>query len=161
MIMSKRTFCLLRLFISALTVVLTLVAVYAFSSLGHVPSSSMEPTFYPNDIFLYRRTNKVEQGDCIVFHPYDLSIDSVQYLKRVIAMEGDHLSIHDGQVFLNGRVLDEPYLHGAATPGELSDTVIQPGMMFFMGDNRSNSVDSRYLGCVPVNRVIGVVWFTF
>lgn len=86
------------------------------------------------------------------------------YIKRVIAVAGDTVQIKEDGVYVNGKRLDEPYVNNAEAPyyGNVNDflkkgVTVPDDMIFVMGDNRNHSADSRQLGCVPVNDVIGKV----
>jgi signal peptidase I len=81
---------------------------------------------------------------------------------------GDHVALRDGEVYVNGVALVEPYLsddgpgHGATEPLDgTSDWEVPPGEVFVMGDHRARSVDSRSFGPVPVDQVIGRAWVRF
>ncbi len=81
------------------------------------------------------------------------------WVKRVIAKGGDTLAFHDGHVYRNGQQLDEPYI---AEPMQFSldgTYTVPEGMVFVMGDNRNHSSDSRFIGPVPVDHVLGKVAF--
>jgi signal peptidase I len=116
----------------------------------------------PKIIYPFRRPHR---GDVVVFeYPRDFSKD---YIKRVIGVEGDTVEIKDGQVFVNGILLDEPYLQGAITVCRIEDrcanqpVTVQPGTIFVMGDNRNNSSDSREWDELPLDRVIGQAWISY
>lgn len=106
-----------------------------------------------------------QRGDIVVFeYPRDFSKD---YIKRVIALPGETLEIRDGQVFVNGQMLDEPYLDGAPTycvsgyECHRGPIVIPDGTIFVIGDNRANSSDSREWNALPFERVIGQAWLIY
>ncbi|HEU4327181.1 MAG TPA: signal peptidase I [Roseiflexaceae bacterium] len=106
------------------------------------------------------------RGDVVVFeYPRDISKD---YIKRVIALPGETVTIHDGQVYINGVLLDEPYLGGRQTScrtddpcGESKPFVVPPGSVFVLGDNRPNSSDSREWAELPLDRIIGKAWVSY
>jgi signal peptidase I len=104
-----------------------------------------------------------QRGDIVVLHP---PVDQGRpYIKRVIGLPGDKLAIHDGAVWINGKKLDEPYLHGVTTswPGSLGqgEITIPQGYVFVMGDNRNNSSDSRVFGAIKIDAIIGKAWITY
>ena len=88
------------------------------------------------------------------------------FIKRIVAVEGDRIRVENGRVILNGRVQKEPF----ARLGDLSgcdicnlpkEITIPPGHFFMMGDNRGASADSRYWGPVPEDQLIGQAFFTY
>lgn len=101
------------------------------------------------------------RGDIIVFDPPGNS--SEPYIKRVLGLPGERISIHDGSVYVNGQRLDEPYLDSQTSwRGIRTDEYfVQPGYVFVLGDNRNNSSDSRVFGAVPVTDIIGKAWVAF
>jgi signal peptidase I len=136
-----------------------------------VPSSSMENTLKVGDRVLvdklaYRFGGTPQRGDVIVFDGKD-SFDTTSgtdYVKRVIGIGGDHVRCCDthGRVTVNGKAIDEPYLHPGDVPSRTPFDVIVPlGRLWVMGDHRDDSADSRsHLGdpgggTVPVGEVIG------
>lgn len=91
---------------------------------------------------------------------YTLEIGKISYIKRVIGLPGEKVQIKDGKVYIDTKLLDEPYLHGIATPttnAVYTDITVPQGYLFVMGDNRSGSVDSRMIGCIPMNKIEGRV----
>ena len=89
-----------------------------------------------------------------------VGIGKITYIKRIIAVEGDHIVINeDGSVYVNDQKIDEPYLREQYTSrsGEYYDVVVPAGCVFAMGDNREQSKDSRYFGCIPVSKIEGKV----
>lgn len=99
------------------------------------------------------------------FAYYVLEITKESYIKRVIALPGEHLQIQDGKVYINEKELDEPYLQDNVITdsygGIFTDLVVPENCVFVMGDNRPNSLDSRKFGCVPLEKLEGVVWIRF
>ncbi len=83
------------------------------------------------------------------------------WVKRVIGREGDTLEFKDGHVYRNGEQLEEPYLPEPMQYSRPGKVVIPQGYVFVMGDNRNHSTDSRYIGPVPVDHVLGKVVFSF
>jgi signal peptidase I len=106
------------------------------------------------------------RGEVLVFeYPRDMSKD---YIKRVIALPGETVAINDGQVFVNGTLLDEPYLDQIPTTCRGEDAcnngqpvTVPPGAVFVMGDNRNNSSDSREWGALPLDGIIGKAWVSY
>jgi signal peptidase I len=104
---------------------------------------------------------KPSRGDIVVFNPPGQH--SEPYIKRIIGLPGDRISVHDGAVYINDQRLEENYLtsdtewQGIAT----KDVQVNPGYIFVMGDNRNNSSDSRVFGQVPISSVIGKAWVAY
>ena len=91
-----------------------------------------------------------------------LEINKISYIKRVIGVPGDHVVIDDGKVFINEEELEEPYLQTGivtdANDGYCIDLVVPENSVFVMGDNRSQSTDSRCFGCIPLEKIESKVW---
>lgn len=94
-----------------------------------------------------------------------LEFGKTSYIKRVIALPGEHVEIKDNKVYINGEQLDEPYLASSVvtTPldGEFFDLLVPEGYIFAMGDNRPQSTDCRSFGCIPIDKIEGKVWIRF
>lgn len=164
----------LFLFLFGLPLVLLplLVFFYLFIAQPHqVKGQTMMPTLKNNEYFI---TNKLaykfgtpKRGDIIVFKaPQDPSVD---YIKRIIGLPDDRVTILGGKVYLNGKILDEPYLAKDTStnvfPGgyvtEGVPVVVPAGSYFVLGDNRAHSSDSRNFGPVSYGNIIGKYWFTY
>ncbi|MFN5862665.1 MAG: signal peptidase I [Pseudanabaena sp.] len=156
----------------------------------YIPSSSMEPTLLIDDRLIIDklsfRWRKAESGVIIVFNPPNVAIvpdPTKVYIKRVIGLPGDRISIHDGKVFINDVPLNEPYV---ATPPNYTlptqDDALCPncfrppnvqsgkdypyftvpnGKYWVMGDNRNNSLDSHAWGFMPEENIVGRAMFRY
>ena len=131
-----------------------------------VRGDSMVPTLHENDYLIINKIGykigQPENGDVIVFKSHIAQEDGTNkdLVKRVIGVEGDSVLITDGEVYVNGNLLDEPYLDtGMYTEGDI-DLVVPEGNLFVLGDNREVSLDSRYenVGLVDVDDVEGKVF---
>jgi signal peptidase I len=128
----------------------------------YIPSGSMEPTLKPGDRVLVNKLSYdlhgVHRGDIIVFKspPSEASDPSIKDLiKRVIGLPGDKIQAIDGQVYINGKLLKEPYLPPGTITTSLPLTTVPAGQYFVMGDNRGNSKDSRFIGTIPKHLIVG------
>ena len=93
-----------------------------------------------------------------------LEIGKESYIKRVIALPGEHVEIKDGKVYINGEELDEPYLTDdviTEPTGVLNDFIVPENTVFAMGDNREGSKDCRAFGCIPLERIESKVVIRF
>ena len=90
-----------------------------------------------------------------LFYVVEYGKDS--YIKRVIALPGEHVQIKDGKVYINEKELEEPYLQsGVVTSAKvkgLDDFIVPENCVFAMGDNRSHSTDCREFGCIPLEKI--------
>ena len=134
----------------------------------YIPSGSMIPTLEVGDRvlvnkFIYR-FEEPERGDVIVFKSVEPKPDGSRddLIKRVVAVAGDEVAVRDGTLFVNGEPQDEPYVNGEFPDASFfGPTVIPDGRVFAMGDNRSNSRDSRFFGPVPVENIEGEAFVVF
>ena len=134
-----------------------------------VKESSMEPTLYENNYLIINKLSYFHKdhpgyGDIIVFKSDLDKTDGTGkklLIKRVIGVEGDVMTIEDGNVYRNGEKLDEPYVNGQETLAdegmEIKNLVVGEDELFCMGDNREVSLDSRSpeVGNVEEEDVVG------
>jgi signal peptidase I len=103
-----------------------------------------------------------QRGDVVVFRaPTQPDKD---FIKRIIGLPGDTILVKNGQVFVNGEALDEPYIHFPATytfPFDGQPRQVPDGNYFVLGDNRPNSSDSHLGWFVPVDNLIGKAWVSY
>lgn len=141
-----------------IAIVLAFFIRYFIVELYMVEGPSMRPTLVNGERlvvnkFIYRFKTP-ERGEILVFrYPRDPSRD---FIKRVIAVAGDTVEIKDGRVFLNGQLLNEPYIL-ERTRGSYPIATVPEGHIYVMGDNRNNSEDSRFkdVGFVPLELIKG------
>ncbi len=144
-----------------------------------IPSASMENTLLIGDHLIMSRLgydagipftnlhvplwkNPKRQQIIIFKPPYDSSLPD--YVKRVIGLPGETVDVHDGAVWIDGKKLEENYTIGRTEAPNRSQLIgdfaglpykVPENCYFVMGDNRENSLDSRYWGCVPRNDILG------
>ena len=128
-----------------------------------IPSESMQPTLTDGDRvlvarFVYRFGDP-KPGDVIVFHPP--TSPKEEYIKRVVAVGGDRVSVHDGKLWINGKAMDESYINEKVMLGTFPEITVPQGSVFAMGDNRNNSGDSRVFGPVPKSSILGKAFFLY
>jgi signal peptidase I len=120
----------------------------------------MAPTVCTGDTVLVVRLDRpssVQVDDIVTFHSPQ---DGAQTIKRVVAVAGQSVAIHDAELVVDGRTVDEPYVDHASIDGVYFGTVIvPPGTVFVMGDHRETSIDSRAYGPVPLGDIDGrLLW---
>lgn len=140
----------------------------------YIPSGSMLPTLQIGERIVVDKlsydVHSVHRGDIVVFKRPPLEqADYTDLVKRVIGLPGDVISLSDGTVEINGRPLAEPWLPDPAPPTEPSPISqgfslehpyrVPPGEYYVMGDNRTNSEDSRYFGPIPKSLIVGKMAF--
>lgn len=146
-----------------------------------IPSASMEGTiligdhliisllgydigipFTEHHIALWRNPKRQQ---IIVFEAPPQAAPDEDFIKRVIGLPGDTVLIKRGIVFVNGKQLNEPYLNPLPDPSAPQENTgpftVPPGQYFVMGDNRDDSNDSRFWGCVPRANLIGTPLFIY
>jgi signal peptidase I len=167
----------------ALALLLKTFLIQAF----YIPSGSMEPTLHPGDrVLVWKAFDSPQRGDIVVFedpHPgrqpdrgliggflHWLSEGlgfarpaNEDFIKRVIGLPGETVELRHGILYVDGKRIPEPYLHGPPDRRDYGPVTVPPDSLFVLGDNRLNSNDSRYgLGFVPRDKVIGeafvIIW---
>jgi signal peptidase I len=134
----------------------------------YTPSGSMEPTLQDGDKVLVNKLaydfHPVHRGDVIVFKKPadDFSPGIKDLIKRVIGLPEETISAQGGSVYINGQKLKEPWLPKGVTTANFAPVHIPAGEYFVMGDNRGDSADSRVIGPIAKNLIIGraflLVW---
>ncbi len=102
--------------------------------------------------------NPPQRGDIIVFHLADRQ--QADLVKRVVGLPGDTVEMRGGRVYVDSELLDEPYL-GSFDDSNHPAEVVPPDHFFVLGDNRSVSFDSRSMGPIPRENIIGKAWVSY
>lgn len=136
---------------------------------NQIKGASMEPTFYnAHYIFTSKITYRIrmpEQGDIVVFH--SPKNKDIEYIKRIIALPGDTIMVQNRNVYVNGKLIREPYISAATelVPGGFLEEgvlrTVPPDHYFVMGDNRPRSSDSREFGPIPFDSIVGQVFYRY
>lgn len=140
--------------VAVLFVLLKFVIVFSF-----VDGSSMDPTLKDGELAMYNRlASSYEPGDII-----SMRVPSGEYyVKRVIATAGDAVDLRNGEVFVNGKKLDDKWAVGQTWPESIAVNypyTVREGNVFVLGDNRENSLDSRHFGEVNERQIKGRLVF--
>ncbi|WP_243289895.1 signal peptidase I [Bacillus sp. FJAT-47783] len=161
----------------AIAIVLAIVIRSFFFAPIVVDGQSMMPTLNHQDRMIVNKIGTkiadIKRFDIVVFH----ATEEKDYIKRVIGLPGDHIEYKDDTLFINGKPYEEPYLEqykkeiidGPLTePFKLENldvmngqSTVPEGEIFVMGDNRRYSKDSRHIGTVPIEEVMGKTNFVY
>jgi signal peptidase I len=145
----------------ALTLVIFLLIRFAVQNF-RIEGYSMEPNFHDGEFLIVNKLiyllRPPQRGDVIVFVPPTNT--SRDFIKRVIGLPGDRITIANGRVYVNGAALDEPYPLNLGTYSSTPVTV-PADEYYVLGDNRNNSSDSHSWGPVPAQNIIGKVWVSY
>jgi len=128
-------------------------------------SDAMAPSFVRGDrVWICKKDQPSHRGDVLAFtrrdDPGEAPDGPFVFISRVIGLPGEEITAQDGFVYVNGARLTEDYLRTGdigTTLGIDNPMSVTAGNVLFMGDNRSNSFDSRYFGTIPEEQVIGLV----
>jgi signal peptidase I len=140
------------------TIILAVVLYFLIDSViarVRVENISMLPTLQPGEFLLVNKMayklGQLHTGDIVIFHfPQDPSQD---YIKRVIGVPGDTVTVQGGKVYINNHALTEPYI--SAAPQYTGSWTVPSDQLFVLGDNRNQSSDSHSWGFVPQANLVG------
>jgi signal peptidase I len=153
--------------IAGALVVALLIKTFLFQAF-YIPSESMDPTLEVGDRVLVNKqayegplSHEIHRGDLIVFKkPEGEGDQGVQDLiKRVVGLPGETVTARDNVVYIDGKPLDEPYLQDDVFTEQFDGEPIPEGHVFVMGDNRTDSRDSRFFGPIPEEDIVGRAFF--
>ena len=160
-----------RVFVEWIVIVIAAVLVsffmrtFAFQTF-FIPSASMQPTLMIGDRIIVSKLSvdfgTIHRGDILVFKapPAENCGEPVTDLvKRVIGLPGDHLTSKGNTIYVNGNPIDETWTHTEPLGQAIGNVTVKSNQYFMMGDNRDNSLDSRYWGFVPDQNIVGKAFF--
>jgi signal peptidase I len=146
------------------TILLTAILFVVINTLtgrSQVNGSSMEPTLHDGQYLIITKIaywfHSPGRGDIVVLHP-PTSVGE-DYIKRIIGLPGEQIQVRDGQVWVNGAALDEPYV--ASAPGYSGSWTLGDDEYLVLGDNRNNSSDSHSWGPIQEGSIVGKAWFSY
>jgi len=135
--------------------VVLFVGINALSARVRVDGYSMRPTLEDGEFVLVSKLSyfwgDVTRGDIVVFH-FPLNPEE-ELIKRVIGLPGDRVMVENGQVYVNGQAISEPYI--AQSPLYSGEWLVEENHLFVLGDNRNNSNDSKDWGLMPMENLVG------
>jgi signal peptidase I len=142
----------------AIAVVVCVVLITYVVQAFKVQGTSMAPELKDGERILVNKFlyyfDEIDRGDVVVFwYPED---PELSFIKRVVALPGETVDIRGGSVYVNGKLVEEPYVAGSnADSRSYAPQEIRPGHYFVLGDNRKGSNDSRSWGLVPQRYIYG------
>jgi signal peptidase I len=139
-----------------------------------VEGPSMQPNFYTGQLVVINRFAyyfaQPQRGDVVVLHnpkgdcqdPAKVESPGCEDLiKRVIGLPGETVEIKSGRVYINGTLIDEPYIEDFCHVGCDGRWTIDSTHFFVLGDNRNNSYDSHSFGPIPMGLIVGEAWIRY
>lgn len=152
------------------------LVIYLFFLQPHqVEGQSMEPNFHSGEYLLTDKvsyqTGQPQRGDVVVFHAPEaagcVEGTGCDFIKRILGLPGDTVSVHDNAIYVNGQPLPEPYIpaENVTKEGEFTrggrEIVLGPEEYFVVGDNRPHSHDSRAFGPITRQNIVGRAFFRY
>lgn len=150
--------------------IMSLLNIFVFN-VSTVIGQSMQPTLYEGEKLIINKITldfaNPGRGDIIVLHDPSTGPDRKEYLvKRIIGIPGDIVEVQEQKLYVNGRLVVEPYVDTEIQDPDFSGLSVPEGTYFVMGDNRhaGASKDSRYFGTVKKEQIVGkvaLIWWPF
>lgn len=141
------------------TAMLIVLVITTFIKPTIVHGSSMDPTLEDGDYLLVSKQaytfDEPERGEIIIF---PVEEEDRLYIKRVIGLPGDEITINSGKVYVNNIESSQEYTLDGVTSGNIDSLIVPDGEVFVLGDNRLNSIDSREIGTQKIDDVKGVAF---
>jgi signal peptidase I len=128
-----------------------------------VEGQSMEPNLHSNQRLVVEKLSYRFHGP----QRFDVVVIKVPsqgdelLIKRIVGLPGETVEIHDGQVYIDGQLLNEPFTDEQTRPGRYASVTVPPLHVFVLGDNRNHSNDSRSFGPVAIENIVGRAWVSY
>ncbi len=139
-----------------ISIIVTLFITTFIAQITQIKGRSMEPSLVNGErIINVKFVYKIEEpkrGEVVIFKPPFPTKET--YIKRIIGLPGEKVEIREGYVYINDKLLKEPYITNRSHDN-WGPKIIPPDMYFVLGDNRVNSSDSRVWGFLPKKNIIG------
>lgn len=157
----------LLVFVVAILILSRLLATFVAATY-YIPSGSMEDTVMTGDMVYGEKISYLfsepQRGDVIVFQ--DKERDNYLLFKRVVATAGQTVDFSDGKLVVDGQKIEEPYTDGKISEPLINSNLTYPyqvpdNCVFVMGDNRTNSQDSRYFGAIEISTIEARAFLVF
>ncbi len=148
-------------------ILLLVITIYTMVNLATsravVEGQSMQPNFYTGQLVIVNRFayffSRPVRGDVIVLHdPKDVTQD---FIKRVVGLPGETIQIKEGRVYVNGTMIEEPYITDFCRAGCDGTWQLKKDEYFVLGDNRNNSFDGHSFGPLPRDLIVGEAWIRY
>lgn len=144
----------LHLILKFFKISLILIVISNFYGLVIIPSESMLPNLLIKDMLIVNKGNdSIKRQDIVIFNKYNSKYKET-LIKRVIGIEGDYIEIKDGKLYMNDKIIEEKYVPQDSGK-DFSKVQVPKGCYFLLGDNRYNSLDSRFYGSIEKKYIIG------
>lgn len=127
----------------------------------NVSGPSMQDTMHTGDLVMVNKLiyklRDPKPGEVIVFH----APEQKDYIKRVVALPGETVEAKNNKLYVNGKIVDEPYIRDDIRTQDFRLTEVPAGHVFVLGDNRIDSTDSRELGPIRISEIVGRADFIY
>lgn len=146
-----------------LLILLTYTPINLMTARAVVEGPSMQPNFWTGDLVIVNRSvyffSPPSRGDVVVLHNPRIATGD-DLIKRVVGLPGETVEIKEGRVYINGILIEEPYIERFCTNCDGSWT-LGPDQYFVLGDNRPNSYDSSRFGPISKDLIVGQAWIRY
>lgn len=169
----RMVFSRIRLTTILVLTILCWLVFKSYFSWGWVMSPSMAPTMKTGSGYVgsyISEQTSLQRGDIVSFSPYTVENSNLNlsqeahadtFVKRIVGISGDSVSIRDNVLYINGVPQDEPYLSVSGSTVDFDEVTIPSGCYFLLGDNRTISEDSRVYGCIPRENLVAKIIFHY